>query len=184
MPTIDDPIKSIDPSSVSPFPVAIKWGLIGASCQIIIDLVGYLTGALQPGDVLYSFVIFAIAVFCVTMAIKEHKSALGGYLRGARGVWVGLLSGVVYGIIAGIWGLIFYHYLVPDFHEQMAENMVIMFENWGFTDDQIDQIMEGQTEQTPLQTGLGGVFGGIIAGLLLSIIPTLIMKKKHDDMFS
>lgn len=184
MSTSDNPTNIIDPSIVSPRSVAIKWGLIGAAAHIIIDLLGYITGMIKPGDVIYSIAIFAIAIFAIVMAIREHKAELAGYIRGGRCVTVGLISGLAYGIIAGLWGIVFYNFLVPDFYEEMNNAMVVMYEDMGQSDEQIEAIMSyTKMSQTPIGGLVSSLIGGIFSGVFLSIIPALILKKKPKGIY-
>ena len=190
MPTLDDPINVIDPSTVSARPVGMKWGLIWGGAAIVVGLVGYLTGLSKPtatpsaATYLVSLVSFVISIICVVKAIQEHRTELGGYIRGGRCATVGLWTGLFYGVIAALWSLIFFNFIAPDFFDELYSSMTVMWEEQGLNDEQIENAL-GMTQmfQGPVGMVLMSLFGGAIAGLIVGAIAGLFMKKKAPGQF-
>ena len=190
MPTLDDPINFIDPSTVSPRPAGMRWGLIWGGAAIVIGLIGYITGLTKPtatpsaAAYLVSLVSFLIAIGCVVKAIQQHREELGGYIRGGRCAMVGLWTGLIYGVIAALWALVFFNFIAPDFFDELYGSMTLMWEEQGLNDEQIESAL-GMTKmfQGPMGMVLSSLFGGALAGLIVGAIAGLFMKKKAPGQF-
>lgn len=181
MTTLDNPNNFIDPSSVSPYHVALKYGGIVGLVLAILGLVLYLTGISDPADQNsaansgISCLNYIVMIIGVVLAIKYHRDEeLGGYLSYGRGVAVGTLTGLVMGIIGAVWTVIFMTLIAPDMSEAIM-------------DAALENAQQGQEELTEKMVGIftnpfsmAGliVFFSVLLGLITSLIASAVLKKE------
>jgi len=193
--TLDQAITIIDPSTISPRNTGLKWGAVGALMSTIIGLVSYLAGLTSPSATatasgggiassLITLVLLVVAFVVVGKAIDEHRTDLGGFIRGGRCVSIGLWSGLSYGVLSAVWALIFYGLIVPDFFEEMQSAMVTLWESQGLSDEEIDMAL-GYSAMFQGTTSMAvfSFISGIFSGLFISLILALFMKKKAPGQF-
>ncbi|MFK7808217.1 MAG: DUF4199 domain-containing protein [Saprospiraceae bacterium] len=186
MATLDDDYGYIDPSTVSPWSTALRYGGLAALISVIIGLVVHLAGlqdyeAAAAGETdpistmvqLLSYVIWAGAVY---LAIKFHRDEqLGGYITFGRGFYTGFATSLVMGAISAVWTFIFFSMIAPEILDIMREAALN-----NMPEDQAEQA-EGimDTMMSPAVM-TGSVFvATIVIGSIISVIASAIMKKDH-----
>jgi len=185
MTTLDDERAIINPASVSPWPTAIRYGLIGALVFCIYTLVGNLTG-LSSGSfgmvasMISSFLVFAIAIGIIVVAVKHHRDKeLGGYISLGRIVLIGSVAFFIALLISNIFNYIYMNFIDPGFVDDIMVNMEEMMSGM-IPEDQLDDVLaqtrEGFTPSKMFTTGLlfpalFGVFVSAIIGLIMKVEP-------------
>lgn len=181
----DGSTKYMDPSGISPWPVAMRYGLIWGLVGILISLVSNLMGWDNPVEpnivmsIVLSLVSLGVTVGFLVTAIKKHRDQnLGGFITLGQGFKVGFFTTLIYGLIASVFTFILLSFINPDMLAGVQELQIEQLEESGLSDEEIEQSMffvnlfTGPTGMTILT-----FIGSLIWGAILSLIIGAVMKK-------
>ncbi len=180
MTTLDDPRRIVDPASVSVWPTALRYGGILAAIGIVLGLVMYLSGIMDPetGNQAVSgglgCLSSVITIVFFVLAIKKHRdSDLGGAISFGRAFGVGMATALVYGAISAVWGIIFNNLIAPDLMEKTRDMMMSQAQPGQ------EEIMEtiANIMTNPIIGPLATLAGTLVMGAVFSLIIAAIMKK-------
>lgn len=186
MEIMDNIQQGNDPKSVSLFPSALRFGIIGGLCFVVYGLIlytffsnpaeaGALAMAYQHGVSTIIFV--AIMIF----AIKNHRDEdLGGYITYGRAFLTGLVSVLIARTIFALFGWLYSTVINPNFAKEMQENLRTMYENQGMSEAQIEQAL-GFVEMfsNPLiSLGFVLVWGAISGAIVAAIVAAAMQKNR------
>ncbi len=184
MSTLDNPNDYIDPAKVSPWPTAARYGLIGGLILIVYSLLGILTGFSSPasglGAVFANFLItLAIFIGAVVLGIRAHRDQeLGGFISFGRAFLVGFAVAIIMAVLNAAFSYLYMAVIDPGYLEQLMEDMTVMYERLGLSEDQIEEAM-AQVEQRmdPGKNLVTTIITLAVSGAVVSLICALIMKK-------
>jgi hypothetical protein len=180
MTTLDDPRRIVDPSGISVWPTAIRYGGILAGIGVVLGLVMYLSGMLDPetanqavsGGLGCLSSILTIVFF--VLAIKKHRDVdLGGSISFGRAFGVGMATALIYGAISAVWGIIFNNLIAPDIMERTREMMMTQAQPG--QEEMMEMIANIMTN--PIIGPLATLAGSLLMGAIFSLIIAAIMKK-------
>ena len=187
MATLDDDYGYIDPSTVSPWQTAIRYGLIGGLISVIWALIGNLTGITLPTNgfmmmMLSALVGLIIYVGIIVYAVRHHRdNELGGYISLGRIVQMGIVISIISGLIGVIFNYVYVTFIDPNFIETMMEGMEEMFANLGMDEDQIEEALAGtEAGFEPLTMIKNGLLYSGILGAVVSLIIGFIMRRTRE----
>ncbi len=177
-----------DPSTVSPWPAILRYGLIGGLIFIFYSLIGNITGLGRPNAGLVALMVFGLAYFVIyigllVFSIKNHRDEdLGGFIDIKRSIWVGTGVALIAGVISSIFGYIYMTMIEPDMAANMMEEMVEMFENMGLEEEAYeDQLAGMEAKFDPMTALMQGIGYAPIIGLICSVIIGAILKKDRTE---
>lgn len=181
MTTLDDPRRTVDPSSVSIWPTAKKYGAILAGIGIVLGLLMYLTGMSDPesanpmagAGVGCLSIILTIVIY--VLAIKNHRdNELGGTVSFGRAFTVGMATALVSAIISVVWGIIFNNLIAPDLLEKTREMMMQQAQPGS------EAFMETIANITtnPILGPIMTLVASLFIGAIICLILAAIMKKE------
>lgn len=181
----------VNEKSVSFFPTALTYGLLGGLALIALNTVNYITlfSTSSIGGAAASFVLSLVIWFgMVALAIRKHRDQdLGGYITMGTALGLGMVTILIASLISGIFGYIYMSFIDPEVLAKQTESISWMYEMIGFDEDQIEETMEAvedMQQQPSLLTTLGGALvGGAFTGLIVSAITGAIMKKNPPEVF-
>jgi len=182
METIID--TNIERKTISPWNVAIKWGVIGALLGIVQTLVEHVIkeGKMnQEGAGIKFFVGLAIAVFAITMCIKEHRDKDNeGFISFGRAFKAGFYASIIAVSIMTLFTFIYFSFIV-DYDLMMAETLgksIAQMKKKGMDDPQIKQGIEMSKKFTSkgFLVSLTFIFG-LIFDTIIALICAAIQKK-------
>jgi len=181
MATLDD--NFIEPSEVSLWPTALRYGGIAAVILIAMALVMHLTGmvdyAAQGGGSyawISSILKYVIWTAALVMAIKYHRdNELGGFISFGRGFGVAFVTSLVIGLLSGIYTFLFFSFIAPEALDVMYEAAI---EN--MPEDQAEAA-GGMMEMmmSPIAMIFYSLFEAIFGGGIASLIVAAIMKRER-----
>ena len=168
----------------SPWTPALKYGLIRGLIAISLALIMYLSGSyegtMQSGSMTSTLVwllSIALTALFVFLAVKEHKANRGGYITIGQSIGVGVLTALVYGVIAAIWAYIFFNFIFTGYEEMMTEAMVSVWEEQGMSDDEIEQAMAFAGMATsPMTIVISSIIAPLFTGLFAGLITGAVVK--------
>ena len=183
MATLDDDFGYIDPSTVPPYPTAIRYGLIGGLISVVYGLIANLTGLTNPTGgmmtlLLASVVGIVIGVGIIVFAIKHHRdNELGGYISFGRAFILGLIVSLISGLISVAFNYIYMNFIDPNFMSEMMEGMEEMLSNFGVPEEQMEQaLIDAEKGFGPTRMLMNTTIGGVVLALIIGAI----MKKNRD----
>jgi len=177
-----DNIDELNAKNASPFPTALRYGLIGGLISIALGLVSYLAGMQGTIPTIISIVSILVSIAIIVYAIRAHRdNDLGGYISYGRCLGTGVLTALIMGLIGGIWTLVLFNFIDPDLINTMMEPQMEAMEERGMSEEEIETAMEmtGMFMNPPVMAGIALVWS-VIAGLIVSLIAGAVMKKEQS----
>jgi len=174
-----DNTNDLNAKDVSPFPTALRYGLIGGAITIVVGLISYLLGMeTSLGRTLGMLNVLAWIIIPV-LAIRAHRDGdLGGYITYGRSLGTGVLSAIVMGLVGAIWSILLYKVIDPGIADRMVEMVTEQWEAAGMSDEQIEEMLPMATRFTGLVPMLiSSILGSAIIGLIVSLIAGAVMKR-------
>ncbi len=176
-----------DPFTVSYRQQAIRAGLILAVISIFISLITYVGGLTemmlknQSISTVLNFISFGIALYVMyDTCIKHRQQDLGGYIRLGRCMGIGTLSGLVSGLIYGVWAVIFMTYIAPEMMDQIMNSSMEKMAEKGLSESDIEAQMKiAGMFFTPTAFFFISLFSGIFMNFLAGLIIGLVVKKER-----
>ncbi len=170
-----------DVPNVSPFPTALRMGMIGGGLCIVFGLVSYLIGIDSTVSKVMQYLNYVVWIAFVVMAIKQHRDKdLGGFISYGRALGVGMLTALIMAIMSVIWTVLLYKVIDPNFAEKTMEIVMQQWEEKGISDDQIEDMMPMVSRFMSV-----GPISGIILftisliGFVTSLISGAVLKKNR-----
>lgn len=187
MSTLDDDFGYIDPSTVKPWSVALRYGGLAVLISVIVGLLMHLLGlndfeAEAIGEPsllnrLVQYLSYAIWVAAIVLAIRAHKSELGGYISFGRSFLTGFATTLIMGLLSAVWTFFFFSILAPEALDILLEGA-------------LSQMPEDQAEDaedymkmifTPGFMVVMVVIMSLVVGCIVSLIAGLVMKNDHPN---
>jgi len=182
---LDEEFSTSNPSA-SPWPHALRYGVIWALISIIMQLVMYSGGMLEkllsnqaPAATAWLMTLagILIAVFAIYKAAVDYRADLGGQISYGKVIGVGALTGLVYGLIFAVFSYIFYTFIFTDYSGFMEEIMISTWEEAGMDEDEIESALGvSQMFISPMFATISTIPVGVLYGLIPSLIIGLIVK--------
>ncbi len=175
-PNYDRPPTLTAPASI--WPTALKWGVITGVVGSVITLVAYNTGMMDFGDdgrppsswiiTVISLVLYVVFVYLGMMAYRDQGN--GGYLTFRRAILWALGYGLALALVTGLFTLLFYYVLAPDFLPKMVEAQMAMMEEQGMSEEQVEAA-ESLLEMTmnPWVMTLSSMVGAVVIPVLIGL---------------
>lgn len=188
MSNVLDTPPTADPSGVSFWPTAIRFGVIGGLITIIFGLIGNLTGLSNPSSgmamtVIFGIISIVIYIGVLVYAIRRHRDGeLGGYITFGRAFIVGFVVAVIMSVIGQLFNYVYLNFIDPDMLANSIEGIREMYENMGMDEGTIDEAMVRVEQQMDKQkTLLGSLPVTLIVNAVVAAIVGLIMKKNVPE---
>jgi hypothetical protein len=177
---------------VSPMNAALKWGALLGLINIVVTLINYSAGNMEPEKMnsgmtkLIQYGMYAVIILVLVIAMQQHRDKdLGGYMKYSRGLGLGTLIGVVYGVISAISIFIVFQFLMPpDFVDRLLEvtreNM--LERNPNMTDDQMEMGLKmARKFITPAGAATFAFLGSVLMSFIFSLIISAFIKKNKPE---
>ncbi|CCH57280.1 hypothetical protein BN8_06691 [Fibrisoma limi BUZ 3] len=163
--------------------VALKWGLIIGIGTIIYSIVLFTLDLTTNRGL--SVLTYGIFIAGLVLAMREFRTANGGYMTYGEGVGLGALASAIAGVLSSAFSVFYMTVIDPGFQERLMDQTREQLEEQGqLSDEQIDQAIEmGQSFQSPGLLFVFGIFGSILIGVLLTLIIAAIMRRNKANPF-
>ncbi len=172
-----------EPASI--WPTALKWGGIAGVASCVITLLTYNLGFMEIGDdgqppstwlqLIASIVLYAGLLYLGMKAYRDVDNH--GELTFGRAVVWSLGFGAVLGLVSAVFALLFYNVLAPDLLNDMLEGQMVMIEEQGGSEEQIEMTESVMgTMFNPWVMSLTGLISAIITSLIVGMLVALTLK--------
>lgn len=179
---------------VSPVSTAMRWGAILGVVGIATSLINYMVGGFNPENSesmfakLIQYGMYALIIFVLVMAMQQHRDKeLGGYMKYGRGLGLGTLIGVFYGIIAALTAFAIFQFLMPADFAEKAMNVArekMLERNPDMSEEQIEMgLSMARKFMSPPLMSLMVFVGSVFICFLFSLIVSAFVKKSDPNSF-
>ncbi len=169
-------MTTLETSETSIFPTAMRFGLIGGLIVIVWTLIKNMSGLATNS--MAGIIDMAIYGFVIYSAIKGVRELQGNHISFGKAVGAGVIACSIMGLIAGLFGYIYYNFIDPAAADEIIAYSIEMMEGMGMGEDVLEATAEsGKDGFTLFRQVLGGLGGGAFLGLIGSLIGGAIMKK-------
>jgi len=183
MTTLDDENFIVDPATVSPWPIAIRYGLIGGLIYCIYALVANMSGLATGGlgmvaSMISSLFVLMLSVALIVIPVKHHRDKeLGGFITIGRVIMIGVVVTAISMLISIAFNYIYMNFIDPGYLDTAMASMEEMMESL-VPEDQLEQAMiDSRARLEPAAMAKTGLIMAVVVGLVVSSIVGLIMKK-------
>lgn len=176
MDTLDNslPQNPNTPLLKSALEYSIMFSLIGIGMMMIAHYVG-----LDMNGWTWKLLSWAVSITLVGWMIwnfREKKN--GGFLRYGQGVGLSTLTGLIAGVITGIFFFIFVKYIAPEFIENIENKTISDMQAQGLSDSQIEMNMKyASMFMSPGAMVIFSIIGSVVSYLILGLIFSAIFKR-------
>ena len=174
-----DNLDELKVQNASPFPTALRYGVIGGLLSIAFGLATYLAGMQGTIPTILNIVGTIVSIAVIVYAIRTHRdNDLGGYISYGRCLGVGVLTSIIMGIIGALWTVVLFNFIDPGITDMLMQPQMEAMEEAGMSDDEIENAMSmaGKFMTAPFMAGMALV-GSAFIGLIVSLIAGAVMKK-------
>lgn len=166
---------------------AFRAGLIIAGISVFLSLILYLTGMTEnlvknkPLSWANNLLSFGLTLWFIYSACLQHRQQdLGGYINIGRCLAIGSLSGLIAGIISGIWTVVFMNVIAPDVLDQIKDATMQQMADQGQNEERIEKAMEVmKIFFTPTVFFITVAFVSTISGFFAGLISGFVVQKER-----
>lgn len=169
----------------SPWPLALKYGLILAFTQIIVNIVFYLIspdsatkGFSGLGGVQFLLVALASISLLVVAGNARKNEDLGGYMTYNKSLGFMLLTALPVAVLIGLFTFIFAKYMAPEVFAKVMDQQIEEMYNRGMSEEQVEQSMKFmKIFMSPGSMMVIGAIGTYFWLFIYSLIASIFTKK-------
>ncbi|MCB0683726.1 MAG: DUF4199 domain-containing protein [Saprospiraceae bacterium] len=187
MTTLDNPNAPITSGDPSPWPVAMRYGLITGLALVVVSLATQLTGVVDPATGKNSWIALlisvAIMVWGMSAAITKHRDEnLGGYISYGKALGIGALTALIFMVISSIYTLLYFTVIDPGIVDQIYDAAVANMEDQGMSDEQIEQSMKFMSwMMNPALMTIMGFISNYFIAFIIDLIVAAVNSKKPPE---
>jgi len=169
---------------VTPVAVGVRYGLLLAVTWVLVDfLIRIANFSFMAFGIAASLGVIVVSVVWVARAHKAFKEANGGLMRFGQGMVIALVMLLISGVVSGVFGYIYLHFIDPDFVERMKTGMVEFMERNNVPDEQIEK---STARMDDMKASLGrsllaGLGNGAVLGLIVGAVVTGFTKRNPPE---
>ncbi|MES2779258.1 MAG: DUF4199 domain-containing protein [Bacteroidota bacterium] len=170
----------------SPWPMAMKYGLIVAFAHIIVNIVFYMinpelsqkgTSALGITQLLILLAATIYILYSVT--VKRRDEDLDGYISYSQSLGFMIKIALPASFVIAIYTYIFLAYINVDFMQKMWETQAQEMYNQGKSEEEVEQVMKvGKMMSSPLILTFFGFMGSLFQLFIFSLIASIFARKQ------
>ena len=130
----------------------------------------------------FTYISYLIILGGIIYGTKIYRdNILGGSISYSHALGTGVLITLFGGIISGFYQLIFVTYIDPEYFNRMMETVIEQYQNAGFDDEQIEQMIEiSNYTRKPFYFLIMTILGSAIMGFIFSLLTSIFLKKEND----
>jgi phosphoglycerol transferase MdoB-like AlkP superfamily enzyme len=174
---------TVEESSVSFWPTAIRYGLIGGLVLVVYTLIGNMTGFTIPSSIMGGLILMVIGFLFIIgiamFAIKAHRDQdLKGNISFLRAFLVGLVALVIAGLISSAFNVLYMTIIDPNYVDNAMEKMEEMFTSLGMDESMMETQLEAARERMTIGSMIkNGLLWGNVLNAVFAAIIAAIMKR-------
>ncbi len=173
----------------SPWPTAMRYGLILSFSHIIINLVFFMINPDTMGGDKMSLLgivqLLLVAVVSIYIlfhgTIKRRDEELGGSITYNKSLGFMMTIALPAAFVVSVYTFIFFKYINPDFMDKVMEMQAQEMYNKGMSEEKIDEAMGmAKKMSTPAMITIFGMLGSLFWFFIYALIASVFTKKVPD----
>lgn len=171
----------------SPWPLALKFGLIAGLLNALVSLVFYLLNTdvmSTSGNWIQSIINWIITLSVLIVAGKQRAKELDNHFTYNNGFGFSLLLGLPFSFLMMVYIYAYFAFINPEMLTSIQEKQMEAMQNRGLSDEEIDMQMSTiQKFSSPIAYSLFSIFGSMLQVLILGLISAIFTKKTstHEE---
>lgn len=159
---------------------AMTYGLIIALVIIILAILQWILGV--EGTTWMQWLTWGIYLGVLYFCLKNWRDQhLGGYIRYGQALSAGILFMFFASVIYGFYYVVYLKWIDPTFLERLMERIEEDYYTRGFTEEQVEPVMEFMTKlRGPGMQFFSAIFGTTFIGVILSLIVSIFVRREGD----
>jgi len=163
---------------------AIKWGAISGGVGIVLTMLFYNMGMMEPGNtsgsLISTLISLAIGLTIVYMGMKDYRENFNNSnLSFGRGMLWALGYGLVAGLIGAIFTFIFFNFMAPDFIANAMELQMAQMEEQGMGEEELEMAASYTSMfMSPIVFSIFGFLGQLFYALVQGLVASLVLKTR------
>ncbi|SEB42815.1 Protein of unknown function [Tenacibaculum sp. MAR_2009_124] len=160
--------------------IILNYGLYTGGISILLALVLYAIGKAADPGIALSIIGSVVPLTLLVLGIRKFKTENNGYISWGQAVKIGVGIALIWGVLALGFQYILENVIAPELIEQKLEVARTTMENWGISEDVIEENLESQKNQSPFLGIAMGLLFFAFMGFVVSAIAGAIMKKTEE----
>lgn len=173
-------------SNVSPWPIALRHGLLAALVMIVIGLAAHLAGFTDysgkgASNWIITLVNWAVLITANVMVVKKYRDEnLGGFINFGKGFKAGFQLQLVIALITLVWSFLFFTLIEPNLIQEILDmSREQMMENQSMSEAEADQALNMMKWMfSPVAMSIIAGVSSFVTGLIIALIVASVMKKE------
>ena len=161
----------------------LNFGVYTGLSSVILTLILYALGIYANPGIAMAIIGIIIPATILVLGIRNFKSKNNGFLTWGQGVKVGVGIALIWGLIAIGFTLLLEQVISPELIEQKLEASRTLMQNFGATEEIIEQEIEKARNQNPFVASSFGLIFLVFIGFVISAIASAIMKKSEEEVY-
>jgi len=159
--------------------VSKKWGLIYGLIGTILGIVPLILEIQVPW---MPIVNIALAIVMYALAMKEFKTANGGYMTFGEGFRIAMMAALISGVMRSVINYVYTKFIDPEVMGRMQDAMQDAWRQQGMSDQEIEQA-QGFTAgfTNPEVVAVMAIIFVILGGLVWGSIVSAVVKNEAED---
>ncbi|MFN6090246.1 MAG: DUF4199 domain-containing protein [Cyclobacteriaceae bacterium] len=165
----------------------LRWGLITGGVSIVFSIVLYVIDYTLMVQLKVLFIALAIYLGLAIYGGIDYRKSIGGFISYGKAFQHGFLILAISALVATLFNVVLYNVIDTDLPQKLTdasiENTRAMMENFGASEDAIDQAVikaeESSKEQFTIVGQLKGYFFILIFSAIMALISALIVRKNE-----
>ncbi len=173
-------MEQLSPSKSS---TVLSWGLYLGIASILFTLLISYSGLM--GNKVVGLLWYVILAVVLVLGIKHYKEKENnGYLKYSQGLGLGTLTGLVAGVINGLFTYVFYTIIDPSVHEQLVVFTQEEALKNGATEAGLEQAESFMNILlSPGMLSLSNILSTVFMAFIFSLVIAAILKKDQEPEF-
>lgn len=166
---------------------ATKFGLIAVAINVGWLLFAYLVDLELLVHPFMGIALWVVGLVIYILAVNSVKKQFGGFISFREAFSTFILAYIINALISVIFTVVLFNFVDPSASEKVMEltisKSVEMFENFGMSDEQIDEAIARMESENNFSLGnqIQGLLMGIVIYAIIGLIVSAIMKKKRPE---
>lgn len=183
MSTLDSP-SMMEPTTVTPRSIGVKYGAMAALVTILVGLVFHLAGLTSyteqnnPTNWIASILNWVVMAGAMVIGMKKYREEAGGYMTFGKGFGIGFWVSLIMALIVAVWTYVFFAIVEPGLIDTIMEATREKMLQQGQSEDQVEQAMQyTKMFMSPGVFAIFGAIGTLITGIIIGLITAAITKR-------
>ncbi len=169
----------------SPWPLALKFGLIAGLLNIIVSILFYLSdphSLKTSGNWIQSIIGWTLLLVILIVAGKQRATELDNNFTYNNGFGFSFMVGLPYSFITMVYIFVYFVFMNPELLPKIQEAQLEALQAKGLSDEEIDAQMSMINKfNSPIVYAIFSCFASILQAVIIGLIAAIFTKKTTNQ---